>query len=81
MNLKAYAYNHDSVLLSFSSCIRLSCLLLPPPPPMYEPEATWYLPLFNRGVARRSGHFRKKKSELTLPCMSNVARIGADPEL
>jgi hypothetical protein len=49
--LKAYAYNHDSALLTSLACIRLSCLLLPTTTYVsdQEPAGTWYLSLFNRG--------------------------------
>jgi len=67
--LKAYAYNHDSALLTSLACIRLSCLLLPPPP-MYRIKSLRPLGtcLFLTGGGQKIRPFQEKKSELTLPC-------------
>jgi hypothetical protein len=80
--IKVYAYNHDySALLTspHASGSLLSLATTTINVSDQEPAATWYLPLFNRGVTRRSGHFRNKIGAHTP--MSDVARIGADPDL
>lgn len=61
--LKAYAYNHDSALLTSLACIRLSCLLLPPPP-MYRIKSLRPLGtcLFLTGGGQKIRPFQEKKN-------------------